>query len=102
MPFLAPRSPPFGLPPAQSVPSLPSQLDTGGLGDPNTPVHTAATRGTFQPENLDGLDSDGNLASIPLPKLQTTQPFINPLHVAVLEGSGMLDDGITNLCNPQA
>lgn len=51
-------------------------------------------------DDLNGLDLDGNPVSIELPKLQTTQSFIDLLHVAVLEGSGMHDDEIRGLCEP--
>ena len=55
---------------------------------------------TYRPDELRGLDADGNPSSIELPKLQTTQQFIDLLREAVLEGSGMHDDDIKGLREP--
>ena len=55
---------------------------------------------TYRPDELTGLDSDRNSASIELPKLQTTQHFIDLLREAILEGSGMHNDDIKGLCEP--
>ena len=54
----------------------------------------------MDPDPLEGLDLDGNAASIQLPKLQTTQSFINLICVAVLEGSEMHSNDIVSLRKP--
>ena len=96
---------------AQSPPPLPTPFDTGGSGDPYDNATMSGTNApetggvsldplAYRPDKLRGLDSDGNPAGIELPKLQTTQRFIDLLREAVLEGSGMHDDDIKGLREP--
>ena len=107
--------PPSPSPPgrAQSVSSspVPPEADTGGFGDQDISEPTTASQHghpdlgavpleSMDPDPLEGLDLDGNAASIQLPKLQTTQSFIDLIRVAVLEGSGMQDDDIVSLREP--
>ena len=105
--------------PAPPVPSpSPVPFDNNDLGnlfdpepnsgsspgrDPSSATNPATGAGdgdSIVPDPLEGLDVDGNAATIHLPKLQTTQNFIDLLREAVLKGSGMQDDNIKNLCEP--
>ena len=108
-PSPAPGSPPSASTRSPSPSSTPP--DTGDLGGPNDHAPVPGTNSlevggasldpqTYRPDELRGLDSDGNPASIELPKLQTTQRFIDLLREAVLEGSGMHDDEINGLREP--
>ena len=108
-PSLAPGTPPFAL--DQSPPLSPTPPDTGGSGGPynletmsgtNPPEAGGASLNprTYRPDELRGLDSEGHPASIELPKLQTTQQFIDLMREAVLESSGMHDDEIKALREP--
>ena len=94
-PGVVPPSPPPSTPP--SLPQSPAPLD---FDDPYMPDSGASPRDSIQLDPLDGLDSDGNETAIHLPKLQTTQDFIDLIHEAVLDGSGMRDDDINALRNP--
>jgi hypothetical protein len=91
---------------------LPIPPDTDDFGDPYVPAPTPEANPpnsgaasldplTYQPNELTGLDSDGNPASIELPKLQMTQSFIDFLWVAILEGSRMDKDEIRGLHEPR-
>ena len=103
---------PLSRPPSPDLPtpSSPVPPDASDIGEahPSTPEANPIDSGdasrdhlaALQPDDLNGLDLDGNPASIELPKLQTTQSFIDLLRVAVLEGSGMHDDEIRGLREP--
>lgn len=107
-----PGSPPPGG--AQSVPSRSVNPDADDLGNQDDLASESQTgAGDFgfgatfpeppdiQPKPLEGrVTEDGVESVIHLPNLKTTQSFVDLLRVAVLEGSGMLDENIQSLREP--
>jgi hypothetical protein len=57
-------------------------------------------RERIQPDLVERNDNDNETSIIHLPDLQTTQRFIDSLHTAVLDGTGMDPEDLENLCNP--